>query len=241
MILYKYFAPNEYAFKSLAVRGLYCNFPIKMNDPFECLALIKRSFTDVELNTFRLYLHNFPSDPLAVSLYHLTNSQLIEAINAHRRKRIEKFAFCSLSEECDNILMWSHYARAHTGFVVGFEFPELENTHHLRQVRYLDKMDNFDLLKWGEAMIEQIAPMHSHLIDDISVKSKDWSYEKEWRLWRKFPCYYNFNADQIKSIFLGISCDQETKSIIASLTKYVNIDVNYYEMEFDAENIKLKW
>ena len=161
-------------------------------------------------------------------------------LNKYRLNQIEKFAFCALSEEYDNILLWSHYAAGHKGFVVGFEFPELNESHNLRKVKYLNRLGEFDSIQWAQ-VLQGDKNYLTYSIDDISVKSKDWAYENEWRIWMNSPGYHYFQPEQIKSVYLGINCDDETKSVLSYLTSYVSDDVKYHEMEFDEQNVKLKW
>lgn len=118
----------------------------------------------------------------------------------------------SLCEVPDSILMWAHYGVSHTGFVL-----ELDPTHpyfnarrtpkdefgHLRQVHYRDTRPSANLIDLdGPEM--------------FLVKSKEWSYEREWRVLRPLKDASNIlesngekihlfqlPADAIKSVILG--------------------------------------
>jgi len=77
--------------------------------------------------------------------------------------------YLSLSANCDNILMWSHYAQNHEGFVLGFDSNHEYFQHGVSKVIYSDQRPYFD-------------PTQSK--QDASIfytKSKDWSYEEEYR------------------------------------------------------------
>lgn len=84
-----------------------------------------------------------------------------------------------LTAAAKNILMWSHYAQNHQGFVIEFdekheffrniEFPEAM-AGSLRQVVYVSERPKY------QTLVE---------LDEISVfltKSNDWAYEQEWRM-----------------------------------------------------------
>lgn len=92
----------------------------------------------------------------------------------------ESIGILSLSEVPDSLLMWSHYAGSHTGFVLGFDpqhpyfnkFNGQEDEfRHLRRVMYretrpggvMSALDGSDL---------------------FLVKSGHWDYEREWRILR---------------------------------------------------------
>lgn len=96
------------------------------------------------------------------------------------RKRLHddyshKYGFLSFSRKNDNPVMWSHYAKNHTGIVLGFECsPDLK----LFQVQYRSK--RVELLE--KKIMNAVPPALNGLFEkQISWKSKDWKYEDEWR------------------------------------------------------------
>jgi len=90
------------------------------------------------------------------------------------------YASC-FSEEPASMLMWSHYADNHQGMVLKYEFINLDLEKHLdvfmglNPVIYTDDLLNLEKYK---VVREKIS------ISTLSAisKSKEWSYEKEWRL-----------------------------------------------------------
>ena len=90
----------------------------------------------------------------------------------------------SLAERPDNLLMWSHYAQHHTGFVIEFDeqhsyFKQTSAALYnhdpqvLQKVRYSDRRPHIRSLK----DFKQRASWYL-------IKSKDWRYEQEWRMIR---------------------------------------------------------
>lgn len=86
-------------------------------------------------------------------------------------------ALC-LSEVCDSLLMWAHYAASHTGFALEFDAhhpffhaqrSESDELRHIRRVLYRDSRPS-GLLVDLEAS------------DMFLVKSNHWLYEREWRI-----------------------------------------------------------
>lgn len=98
------------------------------------------------------------------------------------------FGILCLTEKPDNLVMWGHYSRKHSGFVIEFDeghnfFNERKNGKQisgwLRKVRYAKKRPEiilFDASKSDEENLNQ------WVNDLIWVKSEHWEYEQEWRI-----------------------------------------------------------
>jgi len=228
MILYKYCPWNKYTITALALKGLWCHHATKMNDPFECFWTVDRKFSDDVLDQFREFSSSAKSQTLR-KLATLDNQRLTESINKDRREKVKKYAFCSLSENPFDILMWSHYADSHQGIALGFEFEDFGNEKIFQKVRYAERLDEYDLMSWAWFMEGDDSLMVGFL-RDLTIKSLDWEREKEWRIWRKEPCYYNYKSHEIKEILFGINCTAETKSIISRIVDLQD-DVNLVEIE----------
>ena len=91
----------------------------------------------------------------------------------------------SLSETCDNLLMWSHYADEHRGMVLeldtsdSFFAKKTEHHRHLRRVKYRKQ-------RLTEKHPEKTD--YESLMDLFFIKSDDWQYEKEYRLTCGLAC-----------------------------------------------------
>lgn len=133
-----------------------------------------------------------------------------------------------LSETSDNLLMWSHYADSHKGFVVEFNtehsfFNQKRSNKdefgHLRKVNYVSEIPKLD-------------PLCDEKIDYFLTKSSEWEYEKEWRMLHlqahssltinsensKYNLY-KFPSAAVKSIILGCKISPEFEKEIVKLLK----------------------
>lgn len=133
--------------------------PRYFNDPYDCLHQnfkIKFSYEDVKHLSDKISAKFRPSE-----------QELKTAIKNHNDIfDISYFYSMScFSEKNDSMLMWSHYARNHSGICLEFEFVD-ELISNTKQIDYVD--ENFDL--------KNLTPEKA-----ILIKHKDWSYEKEWR------------------------------------------------------------
>jgi len=151
----------------------------------------------------------------------------------------------SLSEEPLDLLMWSHYSSGHTGFVLEFDTAhdffgppakptEIEGLH---QIKYSKK--------------RPIVPHGKGLeISHVLTKSKEWAYEKEWRLIRRVDNNPNRNRNvsfppgSLTRILIGCRADSQLRQQLAAIArskKYPNLvleqlkisDVNYRLIEGD--------
>jgi len=207
-----------------------------MNDPFECLGYSERLITDEQINSFREKLNlSIKSNERFLNL---NNQQLEHFLHKQRKELIKIFAFSSLSENFDDILMWSHYSSAHTGFVLEFEFREEEISNNFQKINYVDKLPDFEFNKIAEFLNGEDKIL-DYLLADISLKSKSWEREKEWRIWRKQPTYYHYEKHNLKNVYFGINTPIETISIIAKLVSDINNEALFYQMKFSDDPIRL--
>ncbi|HTN39056.1 MAG TPA: DUF2971 domain-containing protein [Arachidicoccus sp.] len=196
--LFKYRTFDEtnsmiYSIEAIKENKIWLSSPDNLNDPYDCSfdinsddlsAIVGPSLNDIEakikdalkeleaqgkqdfIDWFRRVIGKRDED-------------LLLEFNGSTKKNYHKIF--SLSERKDSILMWTHYAKNHTGFCVEYETPtDLWDGLLLRCIHpviYTDKLPNigkyiFSQDPW-EKLIGFILPaLH---------KAKDWEYEKEWR------------------------------------------------------------
>lgn len=134
----------------------------------------------------------------------------------------------SLSEEPDVLLMWSHYAEDHTGFVIEFDpshrffwqpRSEKDELRHLRQVTYSENRPEGSMLELGADGL-------------LLTKSAHWSYEKEWRILfavdeadyvlreeAEHPIYLlDLPPDAVTGLILGCRASQTLREEVQRLT-----------------------
>jgi len=161
-----------------------------------------------------------------------------------------------LAEEPAIKLMWAHYAASSSGFVIEFDahheyfngrLSEKDELRYLRQVRYQEQrpslpLSEMDAIQW------------------MLVKSSDWEYEKEWRIFRPladaqkthsatpYPVHlFGFPRQAITGVILGAKIAPKTEaSIRETLKAYseysavqlqrVRIDPAHYTLRIDLAN-----
>ena len=196
-ILYKY-VTSDLAMACLPETGdgtLRATQPSALNDPFEC-AVVFRVSGPRELNNEaerdRAYSRGLtdinsdsPVTPYMVSRARERYGSLYgrELLTSQLSRR---FGIVSFSEDHLNVLMWSHYTKYGSGFVIGYDKQELKKlgktTNHLRPVQYTTKLFEIgvSLDETGKYPVRRQPDLPWAI--PLSQKSRHWKYEKEWRL-----------------------------------------------------------
>lgn len=262
MRLYKYLHPDRV--DVLRNGTIRFSSPKVLNDPFELKPYLSGVAPEGEIcSDFEQKLPNIIAEEYAKlppdfrskcsiqKFQELANSQLPQlkiqfqdfAIMA--RPRIQKIisegfeeiaGILCLSESPTNLLMWSHYADSHQGFVIEFDstsvFFNQKKSHqdefrHLRKVIYCEQRLSYTLLD-----INNFSP--------FLTKSIDWSYEAEWRMLLPLSSaamtvgngattvhLFEYPRSAIKSIILGCrmneSKEKEIRQIITNADIFKNV------------------
>lgn len=252
MILYKYYPCNEYTFRALSEMGLWCSPASNMNDPFDCLGQLELSIMSNEI----LKAKNYISSSVSLSSY-LAPLLIIEddisfckIINDVRINLLSLLTFCSFSLDPFNILMWSHYADSHRGIVIELDLDN-NGIHNplFQEVKYKNSLSKFDIVNFiklcnainsksdgyetGAFIKKYFAPY----IKFLSIKTKDWKYEKEVRYWSIEKNHYKkYGYKNIKSIYFGLRCPQETKTLVKSILRGHGVsDDVYHDIKIETD------
>lgn len=116
-----------------------------------------------------------------------------------------------VSELCDDILMWSHYADSHRGICLEFDGhgPLMA---HAQCVTY--SKDRVPLNVYDD---DKLTGVDKALL----TKSDRWCYENEWRLIRhdKGPGVVKFRPENLTGIIVGSLASPETVGLVRSWAK----------------------
>jgi hypothetical protein len=189
----------------------------------------------------------------------IINASFIGALN-------QTIGILSFTETNNNLLMWSHYAFNHTGFVIEFDEKhtffdqrkkEKELKGCLKQVSYSVKRPNILIL--DPMALEQNSANDNFLKWANKIfftKSEHWNYEKEWRMVELLANCENIIHSEphkiylfpipkncIKKLIFGCRISYETKqkliNIISNDADYSHIKVQQAEM--DEQEYKLNF
>jgi hypothetical protein len=195
-----------------------------LNDPYEGIFKIGDEIK-FAINLF------FPKRKNAFDKYNSARTSLASAQN-------KMAGVLSLTTDNINLLMWSHYADNHKGYILEFEFDE-------NSFKPIDKNSNYnpsiDLIK-----VKYTSKPKNQSIDSatnfvqLTNKSKFWKYEKEFRFISSFYGRYKYENSCLKTIFLGanISNEDEAKFHTFCLSNKIplykaKIPSHSYNLEFE--------
>ena len=156
-----------------------------------------------------------------------------------------KTGIACLSELDDSLLMWSHYANNHKGFCVEYELLEINKQLQFTPIPIIysnEKVVAGSL--FPHSLDKSVTKM---IVDGLSTKSTEWSYEKEWRIIRDDKaCGDRWNCEKFgallpmirpTSIILGC---ESTSSFQAIVEPYCRENrINLFRMEKDNHLYKL--
>lgn len=178
---YKYLPFNEGSLKVITEGTVKFTCPLEFNDPFDCQPV---AYIDKQVRKKDYFKW------AERQMSHLSPAKRVLEINRLYRRlsngvlsgdilniNLKSMGVLSLSRTCNDILMWSHYAEHHKGFVVGFHYKDFDSPSYDKgiahilphKVDYNDKRPVFDFTKTHE------------FINCLLVKSPQWEYEQEER------------------------------------------------------------
>jgi hypothetical protein len=174
----------------LSNQRIHLSNPVGFNDPWDCHVcfdmrrsvdpLYRRYLADSfsKQRDLRIPAHEVEridrdlreSEPFFIEMIQQRLSRLV------RREVISGWRLYCLTPYPDNSLMWSHYADRHKGICLEFDAKQMQSLH-VHTVSYDESppgMDPLALLS-GNVSPENVARI-------FLTKSRDWSYESEYRL-----------------------------------------------------------
>lgn len=182
---------------------------------------LKDKYAKQAINNKRLKvsLFNQLNDPFELSCFNLRNHYLRDAHKVYKEGIVKKYGMIAFSKDYKNPLMWGHYADKHMGVCLGFESMEDD----LVEVRYRAERIKIE---------NKTFATEKDVEDLLSIKFKDWSYEKEMRLLVKLKDAVNEDgfyfepftkALKLVEVNLGFQC-QSTLRDYDILLKSVGFD-----------------
>lgn len=217
--LYRYgsFKSPEYLEEILLEDKIYCSSPFDFNDPFDCRPRVIVGNTTKEIKESKKTIESILKKRTTLDRKSRREeaSRLIKEI-PKRGNLTEEYkqllgtsgVYC-MSKKHNNLLMWSHYGDKHRGYCLEFS-TENEFFSKIKPVAYetkypVVKIFSVDKNIWGN--------------QSFLTKSKDWEYEKEWRLTSKNPDHINFPPSSLVGIIFG--CKMRQKDI-EQITKWIS-------------------
>lgn len=236
-IIYKYRNWNDTYHRRILEGKLYFSSSVNFNDPFD---------GRVPINDLLLQDEDFSSqlDTLIEIIiskrnrkyqYESKKYHIIDKLDCIYNYAENELGLLCFSGIRDNVLMWSHYANNHKGFLVGFDFNLIhkELASSFDWVRYINEIniENKKMLEYS------VVPF---------LKSESWYYEEEIRFVKEgkenINIEFQVSINSIKEVILGMKMNELDKQMAYYYCKeflpktdvlYVSASKNGYSLEFD--------
>ena len=180
--------------------------------------------------------------------------ELKKAISTANEKVVNKFqdvfseniGICCFTHNINSHLMWAHYANSHDGICIGFDFKKSDfEVYYMGDVKY-----NKNKCIWKNKVVTlEDHHKHKEYCKIALWKSKEWRYEKEYRMFEELKnCaeesreniifyFKEIDITDIKEIYFGINFKKEKD--VKSIMDIKNKEVKFYKMEKNNINYDL--
>lgn len=173
---------------------------------------------------------NYPSNPASKYMY-ITDI-------------LRNVGIFSLSETCDNELMWGHYADGGNGIAIGFNIQDKSSitpNSLCLKVNYTNEplvlkdrikpILAFTVDENGNQLFFQTAAFDDPFLKTVmSTKNTTWEYEKEWRCVEQIQGLKTIICP-ITEVVFGLKCPLNIrKKYIALANKYCSESIRFFEI-----------
>ena len=242
--LYKYYSGSIEKLETVINNSMWYSAPSCFNDVFDC------DYSIDEDSIFQGFLSLYADKKI------LPGSQVWRELRKVTNKEIKSFrttlsqirdttGVSCLSEADDSILMWAHYAHNHQGMCVEYDLARINSSLQFTPVPIIYSgektcLRSIDIDNTGEEMTR-------FLIHMLTTKSKDWHYEKEWRIIREdSACGSSWDNEKHgallemippSSIILGCEASIDLENLVREYCSTNRISL--YRMGKDTQSYRL--
>jgi hypothetical protein len=228
---YKYLPFSEGAQKTISEGTMKFTCPLEFNDPFDCMPFYDTKNID-QITKLRPDLYKATGKKRGLS----PAKRIVQKPKdiARLRSRVHDGTFARdlmtnigvvcLTRDPLNILMWSHYAKDHKGFLLEFRIPVMGTSEDslLATERLVPHAIRY---QQARPSIELGSTNPPDLVERMALtKSKDWSYEQEERVidQKRGSGIHKYQRDDILcSVIAGMSMDKKDYIVLDSLVSSI--------------------
>lgn len=193
-VLYKFRPIDKRLLESLVNRSLYFAKPSTLNDPFDCHIDLRRALKRAESSA--------TGDRKNLLSSFLGNRKFFE----NWQSTFDSLGVCCFSRDNRDTLLWSHYADAHRGLCLKYEFRA---SYFLSEEFHLTTMGNVEY--FAEPMTEWLKNAPTDMTKFIEglvhlfakTKNPAWAYEREARIFRP-PGVYKCSEPFLNQVCFGL-------------------------------------
>ncbi|NMM77752.1 DUF2971 domain-containing protein [Acidovorax sp. SRB_24] len=244
--LYKYEPFTTRSLENLKAQSIYFGPPSAFNDPYDCAFVpnIRRPTND-EVEAIRAaYLRAPETPPIARAQFEGTGTdELREILLRSARSALESSVKAFLarrgvtcfSEQCDDLLMWSHYGGRYQGFCLEFD-PAKGNFGRIQKVAYSNELPLLDLVPLlASDNYEQVLSL-------FTTKAEAWRYEAEWRaVHAEAGTLYGYPSECLEGVYFGPDISDHALEIVCLILKGQNETVRFWKGRRSSTTFKVEF
>lgn len=254
--LYKYRTFNKWYEEPFEEGLIYFSSPDDFNDPFDCRIPIQYNvLTNKQVfEHFKVFVKGkYPAltrrGRMAKvkelkSQKNYKDTQLQAKIQ--KEIRSSSFGIFSLTNDNENILMWSYYANKHKGFCIGYDVKKIMECDpdwvykgmtgylDLYKVVYSENMPTITMTGF---------PAQEKMIIPLATKSKVWKHEQEYRILGHGGPRENLSIPNgvIREVILGCQIEDKDRNELLDLLRNMNPKPKVYVAELMVYQYSLKF
>jgi hypothetical protein len=198
------------------------------NDPFDCVvpSLLQTSGTVLKRFAEEFVNRKFPSsspDEWLTKVSKLMSVDALKGVRQDVQKNVDEAGIACFSKLRDDILMWSHYADKHRGLC--FEFDGSANCNFFGEAQAVE-YENFTPVLLGE---DSLATMKRIIL----TKSKHWSYEREYRIFRPNMAgrKLDYPVELLTGVIFGCLIVENERRLVRRWVEEGNCRVAFFEAQ----------
>jgi len=208
-----------------------------VNDPFDCFPVHKGDDSETFVKS-RPDLMQKAAETRGIDVNLLLQEKPASKITKSKKKSgqfskeiSDKIGICSLTRDPLNILMWSHYAKHHTGFVVEFNIPEEScspNVTALQLAKFLIPIDEVEY-KLKRPVIRFDDDKNDQVTKQFLTKSLVWKYEQEERVidFARGHGIHKYNQNVLRSVFAGANICKNDLDDLSDEVNKLNVNKGF--------------
>lgn len=206
------------------------------NDPFDCVV---PNLSQIDKKILRQWVskqveREFPSYSSAEKSVMIGKMMSDESLNKPQetiQSKVDKAGIACFSTVRDDILMWSHYADKHAGLCLKFDGSSERDFFGEAQPVEYDDYTPLPLDKDSSSQIKRA----------IFTKSKHWSYEKEYRIFRpdKAGQSMDYPVELLTGIIFGCRTPNNVRASVKQWIQEGNCRVAFFEARQKAAEFGL--
>lgn len=206
--------------------------PKDFNDPFDCVYGISNDHfhSAQELKKVIAQAGIEKLSPakrllLAKRVSHIQKKEMDDL--SYFEKLHVNFGVCCLNHNPLNILMWSHYAKNHTGFLIEFKFSKKELSKGAGLLNFLPIPVNYVKMIPVVSKTDRLNSDGRVITEKVYLtKSEEWRYEKEFRILKyniTNPIQPFSQQKFLCSVIAGLKIDKSDREELEKICKQNNI------------------